>query len=681
MCTRPNINQENVTFVILAGGRDFGRCALASKLPPALWPVLGRPALQRLLEHLSAQSAKKAVICSNGDAGLIQSQLAVPDRLEVSFLDEALPAGTAGCIRGAISGKTDGLIVVLHGGLTAPPGISELIETHKEGGSELTVMLEPSEDSRADCQRPAEIYVCEPSVLGCIPEAGYFDLKEGLIPAIVRKGGTVHSARLSRPSGGFRNRAGYLAAMADLLETDGFEKDKSTDFISGRDSRMKAAATARIDPSSRVYGSVVIMDNSRIDKKVIIIGPAVIGRNVSVGEGAIISESVLWDDVQVAGDCEVSGCVVDYNAQLDEASTVAEQIVVHSKRTLPATALRKISQPARRALRNVTDSARAKTAKIYRKALAMEGTEKAGGRLWQAVGISSIAAAFAWCFWPQIADLWQVWLRSDEYSSGLLVPLLAVYVLWVRRAELTNLEIKPGLLAGLALFTAAQGLRFFGLYFMYDSAEKLSLVVSIWAAVLMLWGWRACRKVWPVMIFLLLMLPWPHRIQAAAGLPLQRLATSSAVFSLEAMGYPVVQEGNTIHIEDISVAVAEACNGLRMITAFFVVSGLVVLVIEQPLWKKAIVLASSLPIAILCNTTRLTVTALAFTKLNGEQWEQVFHDFGGYAMVPLALAAVVLELQILTRLTVPPQEQNRVITRKRVAPVSVVTNKSRKRRK
>jgi NDP-sugar pyrophosphorylase family protein len=43
--------------IILVGARDFGRCPLASRLPTALWPVLGRPVLDRLLSNLADQGA------------------------------------------------------------------------------------------------------------------------------------------------------------------------------------------------------------------------------------------------------------------------------------------------------------------------------------------------------------------------------------------------------------------------------------------------------------------------------------------------------------------------------------------------------------------------------------------------------------------------------------------------
>jgi len=98
-----------------------------------------------------------------------------------------------------------------------------------------------------------------------------------------------------------------------------------------------------------------------------------------------------------------------------------------------------------------------------------------------------------------------------------------------------------------------------------------------------------------------------------------------------------------------------------MITAFFVISGLVVLLVRRAWWEKLIVLASSLPIALLCNTARLTITALAFTVLSGEHWEKIFHDFGGYAMMPLALAAVVTELWLLAKLTTLPMKEEAII--------------------
>jgi len=283
-------------------------------------------------------------------------------------------------------------------------------------------------------------------------------------------------------------------------------------------------------------------------------------------------------------------------------------------------------------------------------------TRLSSGHLASIFGFAIIVSAFLWSYWATLMDLRRAWSRSDEYSAGMLVPWLTLYILWSRRRDMARVPIVPAIIGGVIALLLAQSIRGLGLYFMYRSGERLSLVLSLAAIVLLLGGWQFLRKLVPTLVFLCLMLPWPNRIQTAISLPLQRWATTSAVFCLELTGRAVLQDGNVIKIGETSVAVAEACNGLRMITAFFVISGLVVLLARRAWWVKLIVLISSLPIALLCNTLRLTITAIAFSVLAGENVEKLFHDFGGFAMMPLALAMVVGELWLLAQLTTPPVE-------------------------
>jgi exosortase len=217
---------------------------------------------------------------------------------------------------------------------------------------------------------------------------------------------------------------------------------------------------------------------------------------------------------------------------------------------------------------------------------------------------------------------------------------------------------------GLALFAVAQAMRYFGLFYMYASAERLSLVMSIAAIVLLMFGCTMLRKVWVVIAFLLLMLPLPQSFHSTIMLPMQNMATSLAVAGLQTLGYAVVREGNIININGAYVAVAEACNGLRMVTSFLVVSCLVVLIINRSWWEKLVVMLSSLPIALFCNATRLIVTAAAFTAFDARSWQVVFHDFGGYAMMPLAVAVIMAELWFLRKmLTVREEYQPQILVR------------------
>ncbi len=161
------------------------------------------------------------------------------------------------------------------------------------------------------------------------------------------------------------------------------------------------------------------------------------------------------------------------------------------------------------------------------------------------------------------------------------------------------------------------------------------------------------------------MLPLPHRVEGYLTVPLQAWATVSSVFCLETLGFSVIREGNVININGTLVAVAEACNGLRMLTAFIVVSGLVALTVHRNWPVKLVILLSSIPIALACNTLRLIITAVAFTKLDTQRWEKVFHDFGGFAMMPVALLIILFELWLLSRLLIEPnKKQQQVVYRK-----------------
>ncbi|HIJ54309.1 MAG TPA: exosortase, partial [Planctomycetes bacterium] len=657
------VNKQNVTAVILAGGRDFGRCPLASRLPTALWPLVGKPAIDRLLVHLVKQGIDRVVICSNGDGSLLAESIHTDNHLELKFLDEQLPSGTAGCVRDAASGETDDLLLVLPASMICPPKINVLISAHREGQSDLTVMFNPGHGNGKMLGEAAGIYICSPVLLEYIPKEGYFDIKEGLIPELLRAGKTVHTAVLPNHVGNFRDWRGYLCAIGDYLENT---PKLTADLKLCKRNNSQAvwmAANSMVDPAARIYGRVVIMDGARISEGAVIFGPTILGRDVSIGKNSIVINSVLWDGAQVGPNCEIQRCLIDYNAAVPGNTVVEEKAIALRPERRLESLVGSVSKVGENNADRLQHALQLQLGKLNRKLPDWVQSHKTKIVPWLAAGLLLIA--FLWSYRTGLVNLWNTWQRSDEYSSGLLVPFLAVYILWSRRYELAQCRIRPSVW-GLFAFVAAQAVRLFGLFFMYSSAENLSIALSIAALVLLLFGWQFLRKVSTVLLFLCLMLPWPTRIQAAVALPLQSWATSSAVFCLEVMGYEVIREGNIIHIGQATVAVAEACNGLRMVTAFFVISGLVVLLVKRAWWEKLIVLASSLPVALLCNTARLTITALAFTVLSGEYWEKIFHDFGGYAMMPLALAAVVAELWLLAKLTtLPMKEEAIIITRQK----------------
>ena len=256
-------------------------------------------------------------------------------------------------------------------------------------------------------------------------------------------------------------------------------------------------------------------------------------------------------------------------------------------------------------------------------------------------------------YWSISASIFREWQRSDDYSAGQLVPLIALFLVWRERKRLRRCMLKP-CWWGLALLILAQAARFYGLLFMYESGVRYSMVLTLIGLVLMVAGWQVFRSVFWILLFLFLMFPLPGRIHNLISGPLQGMSTTGSVFLLEAFGARVSQQGNVLTLnENIPMAVAEACSGLRMLVAFIIVTAFIAYMVKRSRLQKAVLLLSSIPVAVVCNILRICVTAVLFTLASAELAEKFFHDFAGLAMMPAAVLLIFGELWLMDKLIIP----------------------------
>ncbi len=258
-----------------------------------------------------------------------------------------------------------------------------------------------------------------------------------------------------------------------------------------------------------------------------------------------------------------------------------------------------------------------------------------------------------WAFGSTLLDLATTWKNNEQYSHGFLVPPFAALLLWLRRDKLDASRLRPSLW-GAVVLAAALGLRLFGAYYYYVWLDAVTLVPCVAGLFLLLGGRAAWRWAWPAVLFLLFMIPLPYRVASALSGPLQRLATVSSTFVMQMLGLPALAEGNVIQLNDAAIDVVEACSGLRMLVVFFALSAAVALVIRRPLAERLIVLVSAIPIAVLANITRVTVTGILHQMTDSETANAFFHDVAGWLMMPLALGLLAVELKVLSHLFLEP---------------------------
>ncbi len=635
----------DVSAVIVVSDRDFGACPLATRLPRAIWPLIDRPVLQHIVEGLAVQGVHRMIVCCGPDHRDLLSVIQCPTSVEISRLDQSFPRGTAGCLFDASRQTPESFFLLCPSDLMVLPDLTGLVSTHNQISADLTLLVHPNESSEMVGSRLSPICLCNRSVLEAVPVEGYCDLNEGILPDLLRKGMTIQSFPVRHSLGTFHTWRQYLEAISQYLNA--FQDNAEGNGLTQIRTSIWTGNDVSIHPSARIEGSVIVGDRVNVSENAILIGPSVLGPDSHVGPSSVLSASVCWDGVSIGANARILNSLLTHHVSVPPNTTMEEQLCIRSSspRIHPKPTV------------HLVDTIRDTIGYVPILSKIRENSDGLGLLSW--ITAAALIVAFLWSFWtPTLTGLWDTWMKNDEYSSGILVPIIAVYVLWQRRDDLRRVHCLPSLGWGIIAFALAQTMRIFSLYYGMISTENLCMVATIWSMVFLLFGWRLVWSLKAVLLFLLLMLPFPNQIQTAITLPLQQWSTSSAVFSLETLGYAVHHEGNVIDINGTFVAVAEACNGLRMITAFFVITGLVALVVRRSWLEKLILLASSVPIALLCNTVRLTVTAIAFTMIDATYWEKAFHDFGGLAMMPLALVFVVIELWFLSHVFLSPGVPN-----------------------
>ena len=226
-----------------------------------------------------------------------------------------------------------------------------------------------------------------------------------------------------------------------------------------------------------------------------------------------------------------------------------------------------------------------------------------------------------------------------DYSHAYLIPFVSLYLVWSKRKELQKLRYAawaPGLLPlGLGFTMHVLGYR--------AQLPQLSLAVFpllLWLGVTCLYGRDVARQVLFPCVLLCFCLPLDFL--SAATLPLRVMATHVSVAVMQGLCVPCEAAGTAIVAlgkENMSLDVADACSGLRSITALTAIATIYGY-LSQPTWPRMLIcFLSALPLAVVGNIFRVLVVGLSY-GYGGRELGDLSHKVSGYlvfigALVPL----------------------------------------------
>src|SRR6185312_7030385 len=133
------------------------------------------------------------------------------------------------------------------------------------------------------------------------------------------------------------------------------------------------------------------------------------------------------------------------------------------------------------------------------------------------------------------------------------------------------------------------------------------------------------------------MYPLPGMVERGLLDPLQRVATICSTYALQTLGVAAHRSGNHIILGELRLGVVDACSGLRMSTIFLALAVAITLVTERPWWERITIILSAVPIALIVNVIRITVTGILHRTVGTQIADAVFHDLAGWIMMPMAM--------------------------------------------
>ena len=257
---------------------------------------------------------------------------------------------------------------------------------------------------------------------------------------------------------------------------------------------------------------------------------------------------------------------------------------------------------------------------------------------WAAIawfGILLIAAYFT-----ILVKLVNQWSTDDDVSHGFFVPIVAAYIAWTRRDALLRIQWKPawwGL--GLLLWAAVQA--YLGLLGAELFLQRTAFLMSLLGLLLVLGGTALVRELLFPLLLLPFMIPLPTVIYNQITFPLQLFASTVAEKSLEILNVPVIRDGNILELASQKLSVAEACSGIRSLLSLSFLSLVYAYFFDRKVWMRWVLLIATVPIAIIANSARVTITGL-FSEIDPSLAEGFFHEAEGWVIFVVALAMLVV---------------------------------------
>jgi len=308
--------------VLLIGGQGTSLTPLTKYRPTAMVPILNRPLIEHTIMRLQKGGMTDIVIAgSRGDYSTFCKNYFAHNTLtypRLQYVEDDVPRGAAGVLRDLREEIGDEPFLVVSGNcFLGDIDLDAVLDFHVSKKAVLTIVVRRTRQISLEGIRCTDdgmvedimrihpsrrrssletigMYVFSPRALDHIHARSYFDIKEQLVPALRQASLPVYAYETKQFCKSLHTVKNYFDLQRTLLLYH--PGDVALEGMTMIADGIWVGKNVTVSPTAYLIGPIVIGSNSSIEPNTQVIGPAVIGQRCTVEAGAVVRESIVWDD-------------------------------------------------------------------------------------------------------------------------------------------------------------------------------------------------------------------------------------------------------------------------------------------------------------------------------------------------------------------------------------------------
>jgi NDP-sugar pyrophosphorylase family protein len=336
--------------VVLVGGFGTRLRPLTETVKKELLPLVDRPILDHVLDHLARHGVHEVVLSSPyleaAFHPFIEARHGDP---AITWITESAPLGTGGAIVNALDALGDEPFFALNGDVLTDLDLSAMLRAHRQRDAVVTISLHHVDDARAFGlvvadrdgrvrefrEKPTDAvpgdvnagtYVLDPPVLRTWTTEGEVSIEREIFPAIIAGGGAVFGFPTEAYWMDLGTPEKYLQAHFDLLDGKVHGVTYEAPWI---------AATAVVDPEARVGRWAAVGAEARLGAGADV-DDSVIHPGAAVGPGGHVRGTIVGPGAHVGAGAHVRGCVLGAGARVGDGVELTDERVATDAEAPPA---------------------------------------------------------------------------------------------------------------------------------------------------------------------------------------------------------------------------------------------------------------------------------------------------------------------------------------------------------